>query len=339
MPASPSTSESSPATEHATATAQPLRRSATARSTTCRSAPPVSRESTTSSNRTGRDPVSLACLTAVSWPEPRGRDERCGESARWPLLPVVVEAEVGDQILPPYGPQGVLELHQLYEEVVLRVELRQDHRALEVEREPLLDTPHPRSLGQVQKQRQVEHEGRGEDRVARQEVYLYLHRVAQPAEDVYVVPALLGVAAGWVVVDLHQVRYLAVELGVEVGLQDIFQHGELGDFLGLQASFVVEDLAVPISEDVGRVPALEAQRPGLQARRHDGLQEGLAGLEVLARDRYPPACSQLDERRDVGRERWGAVRVWDALHDRRVGVDHGRRDSRIRSVERPFEGF
>ena len=50
IPASLSTSERSPATEHATATSYPLRRSATARSTTSRSAPPTSRESTTSNS-------------------------------------------------------------------------------------------------------------------------------------------------------------------------------------------------------------------------------------------------------------------------------------------------
>jgi hypothetical protein len=78
MPASSSAAERSPAMEHATTTLYPLRRSATARSTTCRSAPPTSRESTTSKSRMG--PVATVALL------------------------VVVEAEVGYEVLPPYGP-------------------------------------------------------------------------------------------------------------------------------------------------------------------------------------------------------------------------------------------
>ena len=52
---------------------------------------------------------------------------------------------------------------------------------------------------------QIEDDRRRQDRVATQEVDLDLHRVAEPAEDVDVVPAFLVVAARWVVVDADDV--------------------------------------------------------------------------------------------------------------------------------------
>src|SRR5918997_5632170 len=231
----------------------------------------------------------------------------------WTPLIVVVEAEVGYEILAPYGSQGVLQLHKLDKEVVFGVELGQDHRALEVEREPLLDAPHPSPLRKVQEQRQVEDYGRGEDRVPTQKVDLYLHWVAEPTEDVYVVPALLGVAAGRVVVDLDQVGDLPVELGVELGLQDAPQHGELGDLLALETARVVEDLAVPVTEYVGRVPAFQAEQPRLQTRGDDRLHQGLAGLEVLARHRHAPLVGELGEGRYVHGQRRSAVGVRHSL--------------------------
>ena len=85
------------------------------------------------------------------------------------------------------------------------IEGRRVLRALEVEGEPLLYADHARTLGQVHEEDQVEHQRRGEDRVGAEEVDLELHRVAQPAEQVDVVPALLGVASGRVVVDAHLV--------------------------------------------------------------------------------------------------------------------------------------
>src|SRR5215213_2639312 len=116
-------------------------------------------------------------------------------------LLVVFEAGVVDDLLAHYRPQGVLELHELDKQVMLRIQLWQYHRALEIEREPLLDSAHACSLGEIQEERQVQDYGGGQDGVAGQEVYLYLHGIATPAEDVYVVPALLSVAAGRVVVD------------------------------------------------------------------------------------------------------------------------------------------
>src|SRR3954452_1851696 len=64
-------------------------------------------------------------------------------------LVVVLPAEVGDQFLTLQIAKGVLQLHQLNEQVVLRVQARRVDRALEVERQPLLDPVHAGALRQI----------------------------------------------------------------------------------------------------------------------------------------------------------------------------------------------
>src|SRR5512134_2106560 len=68
-------------------------------------------------------------------------------------LLVVFDAEVGDLLLTHQPAQRVLELGLLNEQVVLRVQPLRRLRALEVERQPLLDAPHPGALRQVEEQR------------------------------------------------------------------------------------------------------------------------------------------------------------------------------------------
>src|SRR3981081_2351036 len=110
-------------------------------------------------------------------------------------LVVVLAAKVRDELLALKVPQSVLQLHQLNEQIVLGVDLRRVHRRLEVEREPLLDALHLGPLRQIEEERDVEHERRRKNAVAAQEVDLQLHRIAEPSEDVDVVPAFLVVAA------------------------------------------------------------------------------------------------------------------------------------------------
>src|SRR5205823_8385496 len=54
-------------------------------------------------------------------------------------LIVILKAEVGDQFFAPEMAQGVLELHQLNEQVVLWVKAGRGHRTLEVKRQPFLN--------------------------------------------------------------------------------------------------------------------------------------------------------------------------------------------------------
>src|SRR5688572_12927163 len=121
------------------------------------------------------------------------------------LSVVVLAAEVRDQLLAAHETQRVLQLHQLNEQIVLRVDLRGVHRRLEVEGEPLLDAGHSSPLRKVEEESGIEDDRSGQDAVAAQEVDLQLHRIAEPAKDVDVVPPFLVVAARRIVVDADDV--------------------------------------------------------------------------------------------------------------------------------------
>src|SRR5262245_523439 len=68
---------------------------------------------------------------------------------------VILPAEVRDQLFALQIAQRVLQLHQLNEQIVLGVQARRVHRALVVEREPLLNAAHARPLRQIQEQRGI----------------------------------------------------------------------------------------------------------------------------------------------------------------------------------------
>src|SRR5690606_35495186 len=82
---------------------------------------------------------------------------------------VVLVAQVRDELFAHHPAERVLELYQLNEQVVLRVEPRRRHRRIEVEAQPLLDTAEPSALREVEEQREIEHDRRRENRVATQE--------------------------------------------------------------------------------------------------------------------------------------------------------------------------
>src|SRR5690606_9787217 len=106
---------------------------------------------------------------------------------------VVLGAQVSDQVLTHHVPEVVLELLDLDEDVVLGIHLGSVLGALEVERQPLLDSRAAGAVGQVHEQGQIQDQGSGQDRVFAQKVDLDLHRISQPSEDVDVVPAFLVV--------------------------------------------------------------------------------------------------------------------------------------------------
>ena len=84
------------------------------------------------------------------------------------------------------------------------------HRALKEEAEEALSTVASGTSCEVAEEHEVEAERRCEDRVAAEEVNLYLHRVAHPAEDVDVVPAFFVVVARGIVVDADFVEVVSV---------------------------------------------------------------------------------------------------------------------------------
>src|ERR1700687_421957 len=147
---------------------------------------------------------------------------------------VVFQAKVGDQLFTAQESKRVLQLHELNEQVVLRIEPGRSLRALEVERQPLLDALHASPLREVEEQCQVEHQRRGKDGVAAEEVDLDLHRVPEPSEDVDVVPALFVVAAWRIVVNVHLVDVILVQLRMELLLQNDVEYRELALLLGFE---------------------------------------------------------------------------------------------------------
>src|SRR6478735_11076811 len=100
---------------------------------------------------------------------------------------VVFASQVRDQFLAQQISQRVLQLHQLNEQIVLRVERRGMLRTLEVKGQPLLNAEEAGTLRKIEKQRHVEHDRRRQNAVPAQEVHLELHLVPEPAHEIDVV--------------------------------------------------------------------------------------------------------------------------------------------------------
>ena len=111
-----------------------------------------------------------------------------------------------DQFFSAQMAQRILQLHQLNEQIVFGIKPRQSHRRLEVEAQPLLDADAFQlgtACGQVHEENQVKNDGRGENGVAAEEINFNLHGIAEPAEDVDVVPTLFVITAWRVIVNAN----------------------------------------------------------------------------------------------------------------------------------------
>src|SRR5665213_2580068 len=253
-------------------------------------------------------------------------------------LIVVLTAKMRDQILALEMPQSVLQLHQLNEEIVFGIEARRVLRRLEVEGQPLLNAAHARALRQVHEQRDVEDDRRGEDAVAAEEVDLQLHRIAEPPEEIDVVPAFFVVAARRIVVDADHVEQVLVQLRIEMRLEDVVERRLLAFFLRLERLRIVQHFAVAVAENVRRVPAADAQHARLEAGGDDRLDQRLPRLHVLAGDRRLRLRGQLDERGDVRRQVRRGVRIRNAFLDGGIRVDHARGNRDVAGLEARLEG-
>src|SRR6267378_8511148 len=192
--------------------------------------------------RSGRtraaSPPAACCAGAASWKNPRNASSgvklvmrnyllgvagREGGKRECLLLRVfvVLDAEMRDLLFAHQPPQRVLELRLLNEEVVLGVQALRKLGTLKVERQPFLNARQSGAAGEIEEQREIEHDRRREDGIAAQEIDFDLHRIAEPSEDIDVVPPFLIITAGWVVVDPDLVIDLAVELGIQLGLLEL----------------------------------------------------------------------------------------------------------------------
>src|SRR6185437_7370236 len=185
------------------------------------------------------------------------------------------------------------------------------------------------ALGKIHQQDQIERDGCGEDGVAAEKIDLDLHRIAKPAEDVDVIPTFFIITAWRVIVNANLVINVAVQFGVQLRLQDVIQYAELRLFLGLERLRIVEDFPVAITENVGRVPAADAQHARLERRCQDGLDQRLTGLEVLAADGSIVLLRQLlhhgqidsEVRRAIGkRQTFGQRGIRIYLRGRDAGI-------------------
>ena len=196
-----------------------------------------------------------------------------------------------------------------------------------------------RALGQVEEQHQIKRDGRGKNRVAAKEIDLNLHRIAEPAKDVDVVPAFLVVSTRRVVVDADLVEDVLVEVGVKFGLEDVFERAELGLFLGLEGFWIVQNFAVTVAQNVGGVPSGDAKQAGLEGRRKNRLHEGLAGLEVLAANGRGVLFGELDHGRHIDGEVRRTVGKGHALAERGVGINLRRCNAGIAGLQSLLKGL
>ena len=161
--------------------------------------------------------------------------------------------------------QGVLQLGELNEEIMLRVEEGSAHRALEVEGQPFLNAAETTALRQVEEEHQVEDKWGRQDTITAEEIHLDLHGIIEPAKDVDVIPAFLVIAAWFVVMDVHLVLVLAVEILIDLWLQNVVEHRQLTALLGAEGVRVMQHIPIPVPQDIGGKPAVQAQLPRFQS--------------------------------------------------------------------------
>src|SRR5579871_6501443 len=114
---------------------------------------------------------------------------------------------------------------------MFRIKFGSAHRRLKVKAQPFLNASHACTLGKIEKQDQIKDYERSQNRVAAQEIDFDLHRIAQPAEDVDVVPALFVVPARRIVVDADLMVNLAIKVRIEFRLQNVLKNSQLRFFL------------------------------------------------------------------------------------------------------------
>ena len=124
---------------------------------------------------------------------------------------VIIEPEVCDEFFSHDVAESVFEFGFLDEEIVLGVEPFSDLGAFEEEGHPFLYAVEARALGEIEGQSDIERDRGGEDGVAAEEIDLDLHGVAQPTEDVDVVPSFFRVAARGIIFDTDFVIVIFVQ--------------------------------------------------------------------------------------------------------------------------------
>ena len=134
---------------------------------------------------------------------------------------------------------------------MLGIEEGSTHRALEVEGQPFLNAAETAALRQVEEEDEVEDQRGRQDTIAAEEIHLDLHGIIEPAKEVDVIPAFLVIAAWFVVMDMHLMLVLAVEVFVDLWLQHIVKHRQLTTLLRPEGVRIVQDIPIPVAQDIG----------------------------------------------------------------------------------------
>src|SRR5262245_40918280 len=98
-----------------------------------------------------------------------------------------------------------VQVRELHAQFMRRLVSIEANGTLEIERQPFLRAAQAFALGEVHEQDQIEQQRGRQNAVTAEEVDLELHRIAEPAEKVDRVPALLVVTTRRVVCDLNLV--------------------------------------------------------------------------------------------------------------------------------------
>src|SRR5256885_17165521 len=133
------------------------------------------------------------------------------------------------------------------------IQPRRSHGRLKVKAYPFLDAnvlQFGSSLRQVEEQDQIENDRRRQNRVTAEKIDLDLHGIAEPAEDIDIVPTFFVITAWRIIINADLVENIAVQLGVKPRLQNVFQHAKFRFFLGLKRARTVTHLAIAIAKNV-----------------------------------------------------------------------------------------
>src|SRR5712664_366414 len=115
--------------------------------------------------------------------------------------------------------------------------------------------------------------------------------------------------------------HLAVQLRIQLRLENIFQNTELGLFFCLERSRVLENFAVTIAKNVGGKPAVKSQHARLERRGKNSLEKSLSGLEVFSANGHIVIVGELLNCRDIHAEVRRTVGIRHAASHRGQSVE------------------
>src|SRR5206468_8676695 len=110
--------------------------------------------------------------------------------------------------------------------------------------------------------------------------------------------------------------------------EDGVEHAALASLLRALVPWIVQHLAVAATQDVEALPREDLEVAVAKQRREHGLHQGFAGLAIAPVVRHVMLAAELLERGRRDAERRREVHVRQTALERRVRVEHARREAR-----------